>query len=81
MFAWLTDAKNGCPFRYPHIGGFNKDCRDKDGHLMLLMCLVCVGLPCVGEEGMKLAPKIHPSHRLGYFSWVHHASRCCATVT
>ena len=49
---------------------------DDRGHKMMLLCLVTVGIPCVGEEGMKLAPKIHddlhPPSR--YFSYTDSAS-------
>jgi len=38
-------------------------CRDDDGHMMVMLCLVSVGLPCVGEEGMKHFPKVHDGLR------------------
>ena len=43
---------------------------------MMLLCLVAVGIPCVGEEGLMYAPKIHdglhPQSR--YFSYADSAS-------
>lgn len=35
-------------------------CIDDKGHMMVMLCLVSTGIPCVGEEGMKICPKIHP---------------------
>ena len=35
-------------------------CVDSDGQQMMMLCLVTCGLPCVGEEGLKIFPKVHP---------------------
>ena len=43
---------------YPVRGGFCKDCKDSEGNLMMVLCLVIVGVPCVGQAGMKNAPKV-----------------------
>lgn len=41
--------------------GYGRDCLDDDGCKMLLLCLVECGLSCVGEEHMRIMPKVHPT--------------------
>ena len=31
----------------------------ENGQMMMMLCLVTCGLPCVGEEGLKAFPKVH----------------------
>lgn len=28
--------------------------------MMMIVCLVAVGIPCLGQEGLRILPKIHP---------------------
>lgn len=46
------------------------------GDMMVLLCLVSTGMPCVGEEGMRNMPKIHDGLRpkMSYGSFVDSAS-------
>ena len=46
---------------YPVHAGYGRDCLDDDGCKMLLLCLVECGLSCVGEEHMRIMPKVHPT--------------------
>ena len=42
---------------------------------MILLCLVECGLSCVGEEHMRIMPKVHPERKqLTYMSYVDYAS-------
>lgn len=54
--------------------GFAKGCKDDKGFRMLLLCLVEVGLPCVGEPHMVHRPQIHPDRGERYHSFVDSAS-------
>jgi len=47
---------------------------DENGVEMVLLCLVEVGLPCVGDEHMKNLPRVHPDVRLNYTSYVDYAA-------
>ena len=62
---------------YPDtLQGACDTCLDDDDNKMVMLCLVNVGLPCVGEEGMKNFPKIHPELKppLRYGSYVDSTS-------
>ena len=38
-------------------------CIDEEGNMMMMLCLVVVGLPCVGQEGLCVMPKVHEGLR------------------
>lgn len=38
-------------------------CLDDEGSMMVMLGLVTVGTPCVGQEGLLDMPKIHPEMR------------------
>mmetsp|Transcript_43119 Transcript_43119/g.136297 ORF Transcript_43119/g.136297 Transcript_43119/m.136297 type:complete len:383 (+) Transcript_43119:1-1149(+) len=51
------------------------DCLDEKEDCMILLCLVECGLSCVGEEHMRIMPKVHPAlKQLRYTSYVDFAS-------
>lgn len=49
-------------------------CTDDDGVMMVLLYLVSIGIPCVGEEGMRNMPKIHDGLRQTKKNWHKSAS-------
>jgi hypothetical protein len=57
------------PFMCP---GCCDSCLDEEGNMMIFLCLVQTGIPCVGEEGLKNMPKIHDglNPKLRYDSFV-----------
>ena len=57
---------------YSWHSGWCNDCIDKDGHKMIIMCLVSTGIPLVGEEEFKNMPKIHEDMRprMRYHSFI-----------
>ena len=51
------------------------NCRDEEDNRMVLLCLVECGLSCVGEEHMRIMPRVHPERKkLTYMSYVDYAS-------
>jgi hypothetical protein len=38
-------------------------CLDEEGHMMIIMCLVVVGVPCLGQETVATTELIHPQMR------------------
>jgi len=43
---------------YPVHAGYGSNCLDEERDKMLLLCLVECGLSCVGEEHMRIMPKV-----------------------
>ena len=44
-------------------------CLDGDGDMMVMLCLVSVGVPCVGEQGLKKTAKLHGDLRPKGFAY------------
>ena len=60
---------------YSVHGHYCDHCTDAEGNRMILLCLVECGLSCVGEEHMRILPKVPtPRNRLTYSSYVDYAS-------
>ena len=52
-----------------------QSCLDEDRNMMVLLCLVQTGIPCVGEEGINHMPKVHADlNPMRYNSFVDCAS-------
>ena len=56
-------------------GGFCNQCTDDDHNKMIMLCLVECGVSCVGEEPIKILPRVHEGlPQLSYHSFVDSAS-------
>ena len=50
-------------------------CRDEKDDKMILLCLVECGVSCVGEEHLRIMPKVHPDNKqLVHSSYIDYAS-------
>jgi hypothetical protein len=60
---------------YSVNAGYCHDYLDEDQDCMILLCLVDTGLSCVGEEHMRILPRMHPvNKRVTYLSYIDSAS-------